>query len=259
YIPHGGGPCFFMTWNPAGMWDEMGAYLKRISSDVAVKPKAILIISAHWEEADFTIQTKQKPGMLFDYYGFPAHTYELDYPADGSPELAARVQDLAAQAGITVVGDSNRNYDHGVFIPMLLAYPDADIPTVQVSLKAGLDPAEHLAFGKALAPLRDEGVLIIGSGLSYHSLPGLMQRGVHDAGTASREFDTWMQATLQSEPQGLLDWQTAPSARACHPREEHLLPLMVVAGAGAGDSFSVPYHQTDLGPTDITVSAFQFG
>mgnify|MGYP000093619786 CR=1 FL=1 len=151
YIPHGGGPCFFMDWNPAGMWDEMGAYLKRLPADVGEKPKALLIVSAHWETPEFTVMTKPAPGMFFDYYGFPPHTYELNYPARGSEAVAARVQALTAKAGLTVVADSERDFDHGVFIPMLMAWPDADIPTLQLSLKAGLSPAEHIALGKALA------------------------------------------------------------------------------------------------------------
>ncbi len=258
YISHGGGPCFFMDWNPPGMWDTMAAYLKRLPSNVSEKPKALLIISAHWEEAEFTVQTKPAPDLFFDYYGFPPHTYELKWPARGSQDLAARVQQLAADAGITVKGDAGRDFDHGVFIPMLLSYPEADIPTIQLSLKKGLDPETHLALGRTLAPLRDEGVLIIGSGFSFHSIPLLMGRG-GGAGPASQAFDGWLRNTVATDPEGLKNWAAAPSARICHPREEHLLPLMVVAGAGQGDAASVPYHEDSLGPTGIAVSAFQFG
>jgi aromatic ring-opening dioxygenase catalytic subunit (LigB family) len=247
-----------MDWNPAGMWDNMGAYLKRLPSDVGEKPKALLIVSAHWEEAEFTVQTKPAPGMFFDYYGFPPHTYELNYPARGSEAIAARVQALAAQAGITVAADSQRDFDHGVFIPMLLAWPDAEIPTLQLSLKKGLSPAEHIALGRALAPLRDEGVLIIGSGMSYHSIPRLMGHG-SNSGPASHAFDDWLNETLSNDINGLNDWASAPSAHDCHPREEHLIPLMVVAGAADGDAATRTYHEDSLGSTGIAISAFQFG
>ena len=259
YIPHGGGPCFFMDWNPRDMWDQMGAYLKRLPQDVGQTPKALLIISAHWELADFTVQTKPNPGLLYDYYGFPEHTYRLNWPAPGSPELAARVMELATQAGLTVRSDETRDFDHGVFIPMLMAWPDADIPTIQLSMKAPLDAAEHMALGRALAPLRDEGVLIIASGMSYHSIPRLMGRDVADAGVASHAFDAWLSETLTGDRDGLLDWAKAPYARDCHPREDHLIPLMGAAGAAEGDPVRRTYREESLGTTGIAVSAFQFG
>jgi len=258
FIPHGGGPCFFMDWNPPGMWDAMGAYLKHLPEDAGEKPRALLIVSAHWEEPEFTVSTKPNPALHYDYYGFPEHTYHLNWPAPGDPALAARVRALAAQAGITVRADAGRDYDHGVFVPMLMAFPDADIPTVQLSLKAGLDPDEHRALGRALAPLRDEGVLIIGSGMSFHSIPRLMGRG-SGSGPASHAFDGWLRRTVETDPAALRDWAQAPNARDCHPREEHLLPLMVVAGAGAGDPGRTSYHEDSLGPTGIAISAFQFG
>jgi len=260
YLPHGGGPCFFMDWNPRGMWDPMGAYLSQIPELLPARPKALLIISAHWEEPVFTVQTKPAPELLFDYYGFPEHTYQLKWPAPGSPDLAARVRALAGEAGIATAGDSARDYDHGVFIPMLLAFPDAGIPTIQLSLKQGLDPDEHLALGRALAPLRDEGVLIIGSGLSFHNLRRLMQRETGgEIRHVSHDFDAWLQEVSQGDRNRLTEWETAPNARICHPREEHLLPLMVAAGAAGDDAFSMPYHEDSLGPTGIAVSAFHFG
>ena len=260
YLPHGGGPCFFMDWNPRGMWDGMGAYLSKIPELLPARPRALLIISAHWEEPGFTVQTKPAPGLFFDYYGFPEHTYQLKWPAPGSTDLAARVQTLAAASGIPVAADAARDYDHGVFIPMLLAFPEANVPTIQLSLKQGLDPEAHLALGRALAPLRDEGVLIIGSGLSFHNLRRLMQRDSGgDIRHVSHDFDAWLSDTLGGDRHGLVDWADAPNARICHPREEHLLPLMVVAGAAGDDVMTMPYHEDSLGPTGIAVSAFHFG
>jgi aromatic ring-opening dioxygenase catalytic subunit (LigB family) len=260
YLPHGGGPCFFMDWNPPGMWDAMGAYLSKIPELLPARPKALLIISAHWEEPGFTVQAKPAPGLFFDYYGFPEHTYQLKWPAPGNPGLAARVQTLAAAAGIPVAADTARDYDHGVFIPMLLAFPEADIPTIQLSLKQGLDAEAHQSLGRALKPLRDEGVLIIGSGLSFHNLRRLMQRETGgDIRHVSHDFDTWLQDTLRGNRNDLKNWESAPNARLCHPREEHLLPLMVAAGAADGDAVSLPYHEDSLGPTGVAVSAFHFG
>ncbi|MGZ3305238.1 MAG: DODA-type extradiol aromatic ring-opening family dioxygenase [Asticcacaulis sp.] len=260
YLPHGGGPCFFMDWEPRGMWDPMGAYLSAIPEMLPRRPKALLIISAHWEGPEFTVQTKPAPGLLFDYYGFPEHTYQLRWPAPGSPDLARQVQALAAEAGITVAADPLRDFDHGVFIPMLLAFPDADIPTIQLSLKAGLDPAAHLALGRALAPLRDEDVLIIGSGMSFHNLRRLMQRETGgDIRHISHDFDMWLQQAVSGDRSILAQWQSAPNARACHPREEHLLPLMVVAGAAGDAPVTMPYHEDSLGPTGAAISAFHFG
>ena len=143
---------------------------------------------------------------------------------------------------------------------MLMAWPDADIPTIQLSLKQGLDAAEHLALGRALAALRDEGVLILGSGMSYHNLRRLMQR---DTGGnirhVSQDFDAWLQTILAGDRDDLKAWASAPNARDCHPREEHLIPLMVVAGAAGDDAVRMTYHEDSLGPTGAAVSAFQFG
>ena len=172
YIPHGGGPCFFMKWTrgPEDVWDKMAASLRALGDSLPERPKALLVVSAHWEEEEPTVLSQPNPALLYDYYGFPPHTYELKWPAPGSPELAGRVRELLDGAGMPSRSNSERGFDHGVFIPLLLAFPKADIPTVQLSLRAGLDAKEHLAIGRALAPLRDEGVLIIGSGMSYHNM-----------------------------------------------------------------------------------------
>lgn len=170
FIPHGGGPCFFMDWNPKDAWDGMAAFLRQLRHDVGTTPQAVLVISGHWETDVLSLTSSSAPELLFDYYGFPEHTYQLTYPAPGSPELAAQVAQLLGEAGIPSQLDGSRGFDHGVFIPFKLVYPEAEIPVVQLSLRADLDPAFHLAVGRALAPLREQGVLIIGSGMSYHNL-----------------------------------------------------------------------------------------
>jgi len=259
FLPHGAGPCFFMDWSPTGTWDRMADWLRGLIGQLAVAPKAILVVSAHWEAPEFTVNTQAAPGLLFDYSGFPEHTYSLSWPAAGSTELAARVRDLLAAAGIDSAADDRRGLDHGVFIPLKLVFPHADVPVVQLSLRRGLDPAEHLAMGRALAPLRAQGVLIIGSGMSFHN----MQRFRRDNGPVdadSERFDAWLRETVslprKQRDQRLIDWAQAPGARASHPREEHLLPLHVVAGAAGGDAGARIFEDRVLGSAQ---SAFAFG
>ena len=262
FIPHGGGPCFFMD-PPAGdphAWDAMAAYLRGILASLETRPRAILVISAHWEAARPTVASHPQPSLLFDYYGFPEHTYRLKYPAPGSPVLAARVRSLLAEAGIASDDDAQRGFDHGVFVPFLLAFPDADIPVVPLSLRADLDPAAHLAIGRALAPLRDEGVLIVGSGMSYHNLREFWSTREQDVEDAAR-FDAWLTAAVEhpesaARDAALTTWASAPGARASHPRSEHLLPLMVAAGAGGADRGRRTYTDRVFGKA---ISGFQFG
>lgn len=262
FIPHGGGPCFFMEWDPPDTWDRMAAYLRGVPTDIGRRPDAIVLFSGHWEEETVTIQHNPSPPLLFDYYGFPDSTYQIEYPAAGLPALAERISALLAQAGIASRHDTARGYDHGVFIPLKLVYPDADIPIVQVSLRADLDPAAHIALGEALRPLRDEDVLILGSGMTYHNMRTLMgnPRGGEPA-PDSESFDDWLTDVLtardsRARKKALMEWETAPAARMAHPREEHLLPLHVVAGAAGSDPGRRMLKDTALGAVE---SAFQFG
>ena len=249
FVPHGAGPCFFMDWNPPGAWDRMEAWLRGIGILVGAKPKAILVVSAHWEEAVFTVNAQAKPGLLYDYYGFPEHTYQIEWPARGAPALAAEVRELLEIADIESAEDHDRGLDHGVFIPMKLAFPDADIPVLQLSLRSGLDPAEHIALGRALMPLRRKGVLIIGSGMSYHNMAQL-QRGTA-VDPESLRFDAWLAETVAMpsavRERRLVDWVRAPGGRASHPVEEHLLPLHVVVGAAGEGLGAKVFEDTVLG------------
>ena len=263
YIPHGGGPCFFMDTPPGmprDMWDRMGAYLRGIDAGIGVRPKAVLVISGHWETERPTVNTATRPPLLFDYYGFPEHTYRLTYPVSGSPILARRVREVLAAAEIPSDEEPERGLDHGVFIPFKLIYPDADVPTVQLSLNRNLDAATHLNLGRALEPLRDEGVLIVGSGMSYHNLRELFSSDSR-ATSAAVDFDSWLnEAVTDSDPAArerkLADWRQAPGARAAHPRPEHLIPLMVAAGAAGEDLGRRTYNEPLLGKP---ISGFQFG
>lgn len=257
FLPHGAGPCFFMEWGrgPANTWDRTAAYLKGLVDSLSERPKAILMVSGHWETADFTVGSAARPELIFDYYGFPEQTYRLDFAAHGSPALATRVRELLAGAGIAARDDPARGWDHGVFIPLLLATPAADIPVVQLSLRSDLDPAAHLAAGRALRPLRDEGVLIVGSGMSWHNMRGFSP----DFTQRSAVFDAWLEQAVgdpTARDSALARWEEAPHAREAHPREEHLLPLMVAAGAATGEPGLVAFRDTVM---DVVVSAVEFG
>jgi aromatic ring-opening dioxygenase catalytic subunit (LigB family) len=258
FISHGGGPWPWMQVQTNG-YAQLAAFLQAMSATLPNPPKAILMVSAHWEEANFTVQATAQPGMIYDYSGFPAHTYEVQYPAPGAPDVAAQVTALLELAGIPVAQDAQRGFDHGTYSPLAVMYPQANIPVLQLSLKQGLDPEAHLAAGRALRPLRDEGILIVGSGLSYHNLRELGSKGQ----APSAAFDAWLQSSVvQASPQereeNLRAWATAPAARQAHPREEHLLPLMVTVGAAGDDVATCQYHETMFFGA-VTVSSFRFG
>ena len=260
YIPHGGGPCFFMDWpgNPH-IWDNMAAMLRSIPERIPQPPKAILLITAHWEAPVFTFAGGIWPALEYDYYGFPPHTYELTYKAPGAPELAHKAAGLLRDAGIEALVDDTAPWDHGVFIPLKVAYPDEDVPVLAMSLKQGLNPAEHIAAGKALQALRADNVLLIGSGLSYHNLRAFFSPSAQDA-QASEAFDDWLNQTAalaeDARSEALSQWSAAPGARQVHPREEHLMPVMIVAGAGGEDHGSAFYKDHVFGKA---VSAIGFG
>ena len=258
FLPHGGGPWPFVD-TPFGSPEELSSLREYLSSvrDLPKQPiRALLVVSAHWEERVPTLMSHAHPPMLYDYYGFPPESYRITWPAPGAPELAARVQALLGGAGIESALDSSRGFDHGTFVPLKLAYPQAEVPTLQLSLKIGLDPAEHLAIGRALQPLRDEGVFIVGSGMTYHNLRGFGPRFA----PVAEAFDEWLRAAATDAPQArdaqLTQWASAPAARAAHPREEHLLPLMVIAGAAGSDRGVMAYSGTLVG---LRLSAYHFG
>lgn len=250
FLPHGGGPWPFMD-PPMGEPEALArltTYLQGLKDLPPEPPRAVLVVSAHWEEPVPTVMTAEKPPLFFDYSGFPAHTYELTWPAPGAPTVAARVRELLGAAGIDSAEDATRGFDHGTFVPLMLTWPEADVPVVQLSLKRGLDPQEHLAIGRALAPLLDEGVLLLGSGMSFHNMQAFFRGGATER---SRRFDDWLAETValpQAERERrLVEWESGPEARFSHPREEHLLPLMVIAGAAGAAAGSAPYRDQLLG------------
>jgi aromatic ring-opening dioxygenase catalytic subunit (LigB family) len=256
YLPHGGGPCFFMDWNPPHTWDKLAAWLGQLGESIR-RPEAVVVISGHWEANAFSITAQASPPLLFDYYGFPEHTDRIQYPAPGSPSLALEIHKLLGQTGVLTRFDFSRGFDHGVFIPFKVVYPNADVPIVQLSLKAGLDPAAHIEAGRALEPLRRRGVLIAASGMSFHNLG---EFGL-DPNPDSDRFDAWLtEAVCAPDPEErnakLVDWRRAPAARKAHPREEHLIPLMVASGAAGSDPGSKLFTDRIMG---AAISAFGFG
>jgi len=260
FVPHGGGPWPFVDlpgFISARDVEVLRAYFEALPRALPAPPKALLVVSAHWEEAAPTVMTSAHPPILYDYGGFPPEAYAIEWPAPGDPALAERVVRLLGEAGIPARTDARRGFDHGTFIQFQVSWPEADVPAIQLSLKAGLDPGEHLAIGRALAPLRDEGVLILGSGMSYHNLRAFRTAGARQVSVA---FDEWLKETATAEPETrarrLTDWASAPGARPAHPREEHLLPLMVVAGAAAADAGRVDWSDDWMG---VRISAFRYG
>lgn len=256
FIPHGGGPCFFMD-DPQGIWMDMARFLESLPARVPTPPKAILMVSAHWETKGFALTGASQPDLIYDYYGFPPHTYDLTYPAKGEPNLAKHAAECLQTQGLEAYVDPDRGLDHGVFIPLKVAFPKADIPVVEMSVEQSFDPALHVAAGKALAPLRDEGFLIIGSGMSFHNMRAY---GDPRASPGARAFDEWLMEAVQSNASRRADllshWAEAPSARFAHPprQEEHLLPLMVAAGTGAGKGERI-YHEEVL---STALSGYRF-
>jgi aromatic ring-opening dioxygenase catalytic subunit (LigB family) len=240
-------------------WTSLADWLRQLPATLPHAPRAVLVISGHWEADPVAVNVQTRPPLLFDYYGFPDHTYQLKYPAPGDPQLAADVRTLLSASGIPSTEEHQRGLDHGVFVPFLMVFPNADVPVVQLSLKQGLGPEAHLQLGAALAPLRDRGVLIVGSGMSFHNLRVRSMDNALIPG--SQLFDDWLgqtvcQSDIQVRNAGLANWSQAPAARYAHPREEHLMPLLVAAGAAQGDVGVRTFNDVMMG---WRISGFRFG
>ncbi len=261
FISHGGGPWPWINEAQA-MYAPLRAALASIPEQLPQAPKAILMVSAHWEaeQEALLVMAADRPSMLYDYYGFPDHTYQIRYPAPGLTVLAQEVQALLATANLPAQLDYDRGFDHGAFVPAYCMYPDAHIPMVQLSIHSDYDPLRHIHIGQALRPLREQGVLIIGSGLSYHNLRNMGSGGVQP----SAQFDRWLHETLMNHQhpeqrlEALLHWEQAPAARIAHPREDHLVPLMVALGA-ATEAPAHRFHHETQAFGGLTVSSYRFG
>ncbi len=235
FISHGGGPLPLLG-DPGhaalvAQLRELGSHLRR--------PSAIAVISAHWETRPVRIGAHPQPELIYDYYGFPEESYQLQYPAPGAPDLAAAIEQTLTQQGIRAQRDVERGLDHGVFVPLTLMYPEANIPVVPISLESSLDAEHHLKLGRALRQLdrnklNGGSLLVLGSGFSYHNLREMRQTARHPE--KNQAFQEWLIDTccgVHTELErttALTQWENAPHARYCHPREEHLLPLHVCYG-----------------------------
>ncbi|WP_334078400.1 DODA-type extradiol aromatic ring-opening family dioxygenase [Microbulbifer sp. M83] len=242
FVSHGGGPLPLLG-DPAHR--ELVERLTEISGRLR-KPSAILVISAHWEQSVPTITAGARPPLIYDYHGFPEEAYDIQYPCPGEPALAGQVHQALKQAGIPARLDQQRGFDHGLFVPLKLMYPEADIPCVQLSLVNSLDAGEHLAIGRALRALDYDNLLVVGSGFSFHNMQAFFAPDNPEIQVRNLAFEDWLHETCTDptipesrRTERLLHWERAPHARFCHPREEHLLPLHVCYGltGRASDSY----------------------
>jgi len=257
FVNHGGGPMPLMGRQP-----HLVRHMKEIVSKYlpSTPPKAIVVISAHYESNPIRITSGVNPPLNFDYYGFPAEAYQYKYPAPGAPLLAQRIQSMIQEkSGLPCQLDNKSGFDHGVFVPLMVMYPKAEIPVVVVSLHSSLSATKNIALGEALAPLRDEGVLILGSGQSFHNLDAMIRNPTKTTYEASHHFNEWLKTALldSDDPKGQLrNWKAAPGARVAHPREEHLLPLFVTAATSGTPQLI--YNKRAVYGKDHAISGYLF-
>lgn len=246
-MTHGGGPCFWME--DEGMMKGMGRgsplhrTLQSLPAALPARPTAIVVFSAHWDERDVAVYSREDNDMLFDYYGFPPHTYELEWRPRGSPPLAERCVALLRRAGFAGARTvSDRGLDHGVFVPLKVMWdsPLEGVPVLQVSLLSSMDAAAHYRLGRALAELRDDGVLLVGSGAATHNLRAM---GLSETPKWAKDFITWLTDVLtnpklsaKEREERVAALRDAPGARESHPRAEHLLPAFIALGAAGGEA-----------------------
>ncbi len=236
FLSHGGGPLPLLG-DPEHR--SLIESFKQVRQQLT-KPDAIIVFSAHWEAENFTVSFNPEPDMLYDYFGFPPESYEIQYPAKNSTDIAQEAFNLLEQAGLHPRKELERGYDHGVFVPLKLLFPDADIPVIPISLNSNLSPEQHIQLGNALQPLREKNILFIGSGMQTHNLRMLFQAERAFKQEIAAPFTHWIDDTLsdttltESDRAGLLaDWVKVPNARMNHPREEHLIPLHAVYGVAS--------------------------
>jgi aromatic ring-opening dioxygenase catalytic subunit (LigB family) len=233
FLSHGGGPLPLLGDRTHS---EMVACLKEIAETIG-RPSTIIVVSAHWEAHNATVTSGENPSLIYDYSGFPQESYKIEYPCPGNPPLSRAIAKQLQQAGIDASLDNARGFDHGLFVPLKIMYPKADIPCVQLSLTNNLDPLAHIKLGRALKNLAGHSLLLIGSGFSFHNMKAFFSPETYDSRSANKAFEHWLLDTCSSQniseeerTRRLVDWEAAPYARYCHPREEHLLPLHVCYG-----------------------------
>jgi 4,5-DOPA dioxygenase extradiol len=250
-------PVLFVAHGAPPLLDD-GGWVEELArwGQALPRPGAVVVVSAHWIARPVSIGASEPRPLIYDFHGFPDRFYRLQYPAPGAPAVAQRIRELLAQAGIASVDDPDRGLDHGVYIPLLCMYPSADIPVVQISLP-GEDPAELFALGQVLAPLRAEGVLLIGSGFLTHNLRALRLRTTP---AWAHEFDAWTADVLaHHDVDALLDYRRrAPGVREALPSHEHFAPVIVAAGAAGHAPVAFPITGFWLGGA-MTRRSVQFG
>lgn len=233
FVSHGGGPRpLFEDTEHQELIDALRDYASELE-----RPDAILVLSAHWESDVLKVTASAQPNLYFDYYNFPAEAYEIEYPCPGAPELAAKIQSALTAQGFKTELETERGLDHGVFVPVKLLYPEADIPVLQLSMHSSLDAEQHLAIGEALRHLDIERLLIIGSGFTFHNMRAFYAPQTREIQQANVDFEDWLEQhlsgpelTYEAIRASLINWEQAPFARFCQPREDHLIPLHMCAG-----------------------------
>ncbi|MBL8707686.1 MAG: dioxygenase [Rhodospirillaceae bacterium] len=237
-------PVLFLSHgSPTLPFDDVPArdFLMRLGARLP-RPTAILCVSAHWEAETPSITASPAPSTIHDFHGFPASLYELQYDAPGDPDLAARIATLLEAGGYTPFLNTERGLDHGAWNPLMLMYPQSGIPVLQLSLIRRGKPADHIALGRLLAPLREEGVLVMASGGAVHNLRAVEWGGRTPPPEWATGFDNWLRSRIEAgDFPALIDYRTqAPDARIAHPSEDHLMPLFVALGAAAADAPVIP-------------------
>jgi aromatic ring-opening dioxygenase catalytic subunit (LigB family) len=254
YFSHGGGPLPILG-DPSHT--AMISFMEKLPEDYE-KPNSVIVISAHWEEDIPNVIGSKNPSLYYDYFGFPQEAYELKYSAPGTPELVKRTKELFEKKGIKSKINYERGFDHGLFIPLMMMYPEADIPMTQISLIKGLDPKVHIELGKAISSLEKENIMIIGSGFSFHNMRAFNWSGKNEKDPRNDEFHDWLIDVCTEDykkterEEKLISWEEAPNARYCHPRAEHLMPLHVCCGI-AEDKGEIIFDDYILGKRAIAI------
>ena len=240
--------------------NDTTAFLRELGRKLG-KPRGIVCVSAHWNTNEPTVSAAEHPRTIHDFGGFPDELYQIRYPAPGAPALATQVGELLAGAGIVCAVSPDRGLDHGAWVPLRLMYTEADVPVTQLSIQPQLDPRYHFRVGRALAPLRDEGVLLLATGSITHNLSKLTFGGAPP--DWARQFDEWLFRKITGgEYDELFDYRRlAPNAQVAHPTDEHLLPLFVALGAGSGVDVSGGGRALHRGWTvgSLSMAAYSFG
>ncbi|PRP86222.1 putative aromatic ring-opening dioxygenase LigB subunit [Planoprotostelium fungivorum] len=252
FVQHGGGPMPLLN-DPHH--EMLIRYMKGRGAQILAenRPKAIVLVTAHWETDHPSISSGPSHPLYYDYYGFPPESYAIKYPAPGSPQVAKRVQDLLTQNGFKVTMDEKRGWDHGVFVPMVMLRPQADIPIVQLSVLNSQDANEHLRYGQVLSSLRDEGVAVIGSGMTFHNMRTMMSRFSGQGSSKSNVNDSF-EKNLSEAFQTPSSTDRIEKMKKWEAWTEHFMPALVVAGAG-GD---VAAEEKDVSMLDFKLSSFAF-